>query len=118
MLATPAMAEVCDTLQPGWDGAPATAVTEAMALFLSPIGLVLLVATALAIRVKSVWGGLVTVVCWTVFVTFVVQYDPGNMRQMAMTEGCVGEPTLFIAATIAICVVTILLTAPRERGKP
>ena len=117
LLASPAWAEVCDKLHPGWDGAPATAVSEAIALFLSPIGLALLIATVIAIRFKSVWGGLAAVVCWTVFVTFVVQYDPGNLRQMAMAEGCVGEPTLFIVATIAICVVTILLTAPRDRGK-
>ncbi len=117
LFASPAAAEVCDRLHPSWDGAPATAMTEAVALFLSPIGLVLLVATALAIRFKSVWGGLAAVVCWTVFVTFVVQYDPGNLRQMGMAEGCVGEPTLFIVLTIAICVGTILMTAPRSATK-
>ena len=117
LLTSPAIAEVCDKERPDWDGTPATALSEAVTLFASPLGLALLVATAFAIRFRSVWGGLAVTVCWTAFVTFVVQYDPGDLRQMAMAEGCIGEPTLFLGLAIAICVATILITAPRERGK-
>ena len=113
---SPAVAEVCDKERPDWDGLPASALSEAISLFGSPVGLVLLAATAFAIRFRSTWGGLAVTVCWTIFVSIVVQYDPTGIRQQAMKEGCLGEPTLFIAAAIAICIATILYTAPRKSG--
>ena len=114
-LAAPALAEVCDKERPGWDGTPATAVTEAIALFSTPLGLFLLIATAITLRFRNAWGGLATTVGWTGFITIVVSADPSGVQGFAISEGCIGPPTLFVALSIAICIVTIIYTA---RGKP
>ena len=110
------MAEVCDKERPNWDGTQTTALTEALVLFSTPLGLFLIVLTAIAFRLRHAWVGLASVVGWTGFVTLVVSKDPTGIQEIAATEGCVGPPTLFIPAAIAICVVTILYTAPRRAG--
>ena len=114
LLAGPAWAEVCDKERPLWDGTQATAVSEAIALFGSPLGLVLLLITALVVRFRSVWGGLAATVGWTIFISIVVASDPSGVTELAMNEGCIGPPTLFIALSIAICIATILYTSPRS----
>ena len=116
LLASPAWAEVCDKERPLWDGTQATAVSEAIALFGSPLGLILLLITAIAIRFRSAWGGLAATVGWTVFVSITVASDPTGITESAIREGCIGPPTLFIALSIAICIATILYTAPRRPG--
>ena len=116
LLASPVWAEVCDKERPLWDGVPASAVSEAIALFSSPLALLLLIATAFALRFRHAWGGLAVVVAWTGFITVVLTYDPTGIRASAISEGCIGPPTLFIALAIAICIGTILYTAPRRLG--
>ncbi len=110
-LPTPALAEVCDTIRPGWDGTPVTALGEALALLTSVPALALLVATALAFRFRSQWGGLLVVLLWAGYGALLTMADSGA-RAAAMAEGCVGSPTLFLGATAAICVAMILYTAP------
>jgi len=116
LLASPAWAEVCDKLRPEWDGTRATALGEAIALFSSPLGLLLLLGTALAVRFRSAWGGLGITVGWTILITFVVSNDPTGLQKFAIEEGCIGPMTLFIPLVIAICIATILYTAPRQAG--
>ena len=110
----PAWAEVCDKMRPNWDGTATTAMGEALALFLSPGGLFLLAATAVALVLRSQWGGLVVVLLWTGFITLVTMADPSGSRAPGLVEGCVGPPTLFIALAAAICVGTVLYTLPRK----
>ncbi|WP_299652195.1 hypothetical protein [uncultured Tateyamaria sp.] len=111
-----ALAQACATQRPDWDGTPVSALDEALALLLSPGGLFLLAATAVALVVRSQWGGLVTVLLWTGFITLITMFDPTGLRGPAAAEGCVGPPTLFIGVAAAICVVTVLLTMPRQSG--
>ena len=111
----PAWAEVCGTERPGWDGSPVSMVGEAVTLILSPLGIILLVATLLALRTRSQWGGVAVVIGWTGFATILTVADPTGLRDLARAEGCVGSPTLFIALAAAISVATILYTAPRKR---
>lgn len=111
-------AEVCDKERPLWDSAtgPATVFDEALHLGASPLSLVLLAATALAVRFRSSWGGLAVVCGWSglvALVTFVNSDDPSGVRQLAIEEGCIGSPALFIAAVAAISVATIIYTSPR-----
>ncbi len=108
------MAEVCADTRPGWDGDPVSAAGEAIALFASPMGIVLVISTLAALRFRSQWGALVVVVLWTGLVTMVTMLDPTGVRDLAQAEGCIGSPTLFIALVAAICVGTILYTMPRE----
>ncbi len=117
LLAGPVGAEVCDKVRPNWDGTPASALSEAVALFGSPLGLFLLIATAFAIRFRHAWAGLATVIGWTGFVSIILAKDPTGIHEFAVLEGCVGPPTLFVGVTIAICIGTILYTAPRRLGK-
>lgn len=111
-----ALAETCALQRPNWDGGPVSGMDEAIQLASSPITLILLALTLLTLRFRSQWGGVVVVVLWTILVSMLTMLDPTGTRELGMAEGCVGSPTLFIAAVAAICVATILYTAPRSSG--
>lgn len=114
--APPAFAEVCDKLRPLWmPGTPTSAWDEMINLFASPPALILLFASILAVRFRSKWSALAATALWTVLVTRVVSWDPTSVTSLALAEGCVGPPTLFITAVAAICVAMILYTAPNRR---
>ncbi len=107
-------AEVCDKERPNWvHGTEATIWTEMIGLFAAPPSLVLLLLTALVIRFRSLWGGLIVVVLWTGLVSLLVFSEPDAVRIQAIKEGCIGSPSLFIGIVAAICVAMILYTAPR-----
>ncbi|SHG89359.1 hypothetical protein [Marivita hallyeonensis] len=115
LLPTAAIADTCAEQRPSWDGTPVSMAQEAMFLATTPAALVLAFGTVLALRFRSSWGGLVVVLGWTAFVTFITMLAPES-RKAAFAEGCVGNPALFIAIIAAICVGTIFYTAPpRER---
>lgn len=110
-----ARAEVCDKERPDWNGVPVTALGEAVTLLFSPIGLFLLISTVAALRFRAQWGGVVVTVGWTSFATLLTMGDPtGGVRKAAISEGCIGSPTLFIAIAAAISVGTIIYTAPQR----
>ena len=112
---TSAFAEVCDKERPGWDGTPATALSEAITLFASPLSLVLLIATAFVIRFRHQWGALITMLLWTLWVSLIAFGGDQTIRAQAIKEGCFGPPVLFIAAVAAICIAMILYTNPRPK---
>ncbi|MFP7570165.1 hypothetical protein [Marivita sp. S2033] len=111
-----AWAQDCAVQRPDWDGAPVSAVQEAMYLAMSPAALALFLASAVAIRFRSQWGALFVVVLWTLFVTALTMLAPAS-RKVALAEGCVGSPALFIALIAAICVGMIFYTAPPIKGR-
>ena len=111
-----AMAQVCSVQAPDWDGTKVTAVQEAITLATSPAVLLLLLASALVIRFKHQWGALIVVLLWTVLVSFLSMFAP-DTRALAMAEGCVGSPALFIGIIAAICVGMIFYTAPPLKGR-
>lgn len=111
LLAGPTWASTCAQINPIWDGVRISPLQEALHLFLSPIGLVLLAATLFAVRFRSQWGGLVAVLGWAGFATFVAMGGT-EAQQAARLEGCIGSPALFIGVTLAICAGTVLYTAP------
>lgn len=111
-----AWAAACDSLRPLWDGVQASAVDEALHLAATLPSVALVIITALALRFRSQWGGLAAVVGWSLLVSvhvFPINSDP--VRESAITEGCIGSPALFIAVVAAICIGTILYTAPIGR---
>ena len=116
LLPSQAFAEVCDKVRPLWEpGAPATAFGEMIALFGTPPSLILLVASALVLRFRHKWAGLAVVVLWSTWLTLVtVVSAKDDIQQQAVIEGCVGSPTLFIAAVAAICIGIVLYTSPRD----
>lgn len=111
-----ASAQDCAVQRPGWDGMPVGPVQEAVFLASSPAALVLLLGTVAALRFKSQWGSLAAVLGWTAFVTFLTMLAPAS-RELAMAEGCVGSPALFIGIIAAICVGIIFYTAPPIKGR-
>ncbi len=113
--ASPALAEVCDKIRPGWDGAPASMLDEAIALMSTPPSLVLLLASALAIRLRHQWGALAVLIGWTIWISLLVFPTPDAAELAAIAEGCIGSPILFIAVVAAICVAMILYTIPRPK---
>lgn len=112
LLPSTALADVCSNTRPGWDGVPVSLVQEAIFLFSTPFSLALILASLLAIRFRHQWGALVVVVLWTIVVTMVTMADPTGVRDVAISEGCVGSPTLFIGIVAAICVGMMLYTSP------
>lgn len=106
----------CAALRPGWTpGSPATAWDELIHQATSAPALLLFLATALVLRRCSQWGALAVVSLWSVMVTLVAFRDPAGAQELARAGGCIGSPTLFIALVAAICVLTIVYTAPRHR---
>ena len=113
--AAPAWADTCAEMRPGWDGMPVSAFDELLFLAQSPIVLILVLLTALALRFRSEWGGLVVVVGWSIATYLVTQW--GGSQTDAATEGCVGSPALFIAVAAAISIGVVLYTAPIGKRK-
>lgn len=112
--AGPAQAATCAQMRPNWTpGVPASAWDELIALMSTPPSLVLILASLLAIRFAHQWGALIVVLLWTLWVSFVAMSAPDPDRLAGIQEGCIGSPTLFIAAVAAICVGMILYTTRR-----
>ncbi|QUJ75834.1 hypothetical protein KDD17_12920 [Sulfitobacter albidus] len=112
LLPGPALAQSCADMRPGWTaGAEATAWTELIALSGTPASLVLLLASALVLRLRHQWGALIVTVLWSFWASFIAMAGPTQ----AAAEGCIGSPTLFIALVAAICTGMIIYTTG---GKP
>lgn len=115
----PAWAGACQTLRPDWDGTPVSAWTEAVLLLGSPVSLVLLLASALVLRLRHAWAALAVVVAWSFLVSAVTFFDPsGGLRSAAAAEGCVGSPSVFIAIVGAICVGLVLYAGNATKPGP
>ena len=115
--ANPAHAATCAEARPGWDGTPVSAWQEVMFLVSTAPVLILLVLTAIALRLRSPILSLIVTVLWTGMVTLVAMVDPGGLRADLAEQGCGGSPTLFIALATAICVGMILYIV-RPQGGP
>lgn len=114
----PAWAQACTLQRPNWDGTPVTAVGELLYLLQTPIVLLLVIATALAIRFRSEWGGLAVVVGWSLSTFLATGWgSDGTTRTAAMDEGCIGNATLFILVATMVCIGVVLYTAPLKRHK-
>ncbi|MEM7473303.1 MAG: hypothetical protein AAF340_18290 [Pseudomonadota bacterium] len=112
---TSAFAESCATLRPDWEpGTPATALAEAFHLFSSLPAFILLIASAIVVFKRSQWGALAVVLLWSGLVSLVTFASESLTSSLAISEGCIGSPALFIAAVAAICTAMILYTLPRE----
>jgi len=108
-------AQTCASIRPGWvPGTEVSQFNEAVALFSSIPSLVLAIASVIAIRFRSQWGALGCVVFWSGWISVITLLDPSGRTSAMRIEGCMGSPTLFIAAVTAICVAMILYTLPRE----
>ena len=115
---TPALAEACGTLRPNWDGTSVSAVDELLTVMQTPIVLLLIVATALAVRFRNEWGGLLVVVGWSLSTYLVIGWGSINaLRDAAILEGCIGNPSLFVGVAAMVCIGVVLYTAPLKRGK-
>lgn len=115
---TPAFADVCAAERPFWDGVPVTAWGEFLILLQTPIVLVLIITTALVIRLRHEWGGLVVVVGWSLSTYLVIDWAGTDaVRNAAVAEGCIGNPSIFIVVAVLICIGVVLYTAPLKRDK-
>lgn len=80
-----------------------------LALFSTPGALILLIATAVAVRLRHQWIGAAVVLGWTTFVTLTTTAD---LTIAARQIGCMGTPALFMGAVAAICIGIVMYTAP------
>lgn len=112
----PAWADVCETVRPGWDGETVTAMGELLLLFQTPLVLLLLLGTALAVRFRHELGGVVVVVGWSIATYVATGWgNADGIREAALAEGCVGSPALFITVAVAVAIGVVLYTAPITR---
>ncbi|WP_135505948.1 hypothetical protein [Roseovarius aestuariivivens] len=109
LLPGPAFAQSCADLRPGWDGAPVSALSEALLLFSTPLSLFLILATTLVLRFRSNWGALALAVGWSLQVWLVTFVLPS---EAARAEGCIGSPALFILAAAALAIGAVIYTGP------
>jgi hypothetical protein len=109
LMASPAAAEVCNTLRPGWtiaDG-PASAFSELLQFLLWGGGGILLVAVTLGLYFrKAIVLNAVLLVTLIMAVPYIWPLDPAT-RQLGLTEGCVGAPTLVIGVLGAIWIAAL-----------
>ena len=115
VLPSPAHAKVCDTLRPEWDGTSQSMLAEMVGLFLSPAGLFLSAALAMALMFRHTMGTAIVALLWSFFITALVMGFDDPVRAAAVREGCVAPPTLFIAASTAICLAAVIYTFRREK---
>lgn len=107
LFASPAFAAVCDTARPNWNGTPATAVSEALYLFMSPVSLFLIAALCVAVIFRHKMGATITVLLWSFYLSFVIFPDQTGGTAIAMQEGCIGSPTLYIALSAVLSIAAI-----------
>ena len=115
LMASPALAEVCVKQRPDWDGVPATIQSEALVLFLSPIGLFLLGALAVAVLFRHAMGTALVALLWSFFISFIIWPDPTGLRSARISEGCEAQPTLFIVVSAALCLAAVLYAHRGEK---
>lgn len=105
-------------MRPGWDGTPVTPFDEFLFLLQSPMVLILIFASALAVRFRSEWGGVAVVVGWSLATFFVTGWSgTGGTMDAALQEGCVGSASIFITVAVAVGIGVVLYTAPRRARK-
>ena len=118
MTASPAMAEVCQTLRPRWavaDG-PATALSEVVQFLWWGGGGVVVLALILGLYLrKSIILNGVMVVVLIMSVPYLWPLDAA-MQQLAMTEGCVGPSTLVIGLLGLIWVAALVGTLLKRKA--
>lgn len=113
----PAAAQsVCDAARPNWNGAPVGAIGEFLILLQTPLVLILIIATALVLRLRSEWGGLACVLGWSGATFLAVGWANSAGHTAARAEGCVGNPALFIGMVVLVCIGIVLYTAPLKRS--
>ncbi len=115
LTASPALAEVCAKERPDWDGVPVSLESAALALFLSPVGLFLLGALAVAVLFRHAMGAALVALLWSAFFPFLICPDATGRRSARLSEGCDAQPTLFIVASAALCLAAVLYTHRGEK---
>jgi hypothetical protein len=105
-------------VRPNWDGMPVTALNELLIVMQTPVVLLLIVGTALAVRFRNEWAGLVAVVGWSLSTFLVIDWTGSDtVRASAIEEGCIGNPVLFVAVAVVVSIGVVLYTAPLKRDK-
>jgi len=104
---------VCDKKRPIWDGVPTSALDGMLDILATAPSFILIVASLVSLRFKSVWGGLATIVGWIIWDSVINSPAACPVRAAAIEESCIGPNTLFITLSIVICVGIVMYTAPR-----
>jgi hypothetical protein len=118
LMASPAMAEVCETVRPGWSPAdgPATMVTELLQFLVWGGGFVVVLGVILGLYFrKTIILNAVMLITLIMAVPYIWPFDAAN-RQLALTEGCVAAPTLVLAVLGLVWVAALVgaLTKKKE----
>jgi uncharacterized membrane protein len=110
LMASPAMAQVCESVRPGWTPAdgPNTMITELVQFLVWGWGGLLIIALVLGLYFrKPIVLNAVLLVTLIMSVPYIWPLDPAN-RSLAMTEGCVGAPTLVLVVLGLIWVAALI----------
>jgi hypothetical protein len=121
ILPTQLLAQTCAVSRPNWDptSGPVTAWGEAVYMFQSPFGIVLLGVFALAILTfKTSWllaAGLGAAALGVLVYLGGSLDDPTQINQVALSEGCTGPTSTAVAICAAICLTCAGIFAIKRR---
>jgi hypothetical protein len=114
---TPAYAEVCSVLRPGWSPAdgPVSGWHEVIGFFTSIAGAALIIVLIIAVvfRLRLVLQGVVLIILVLAF-PIIWPLDPGALQE-ARNEGCIGPPTMVIGLLGLLWLIAIAATFLRRK---
>ncbi len=111
---TPAAAEVCDKVRPGWNPAdsPITQFKD-LGLFLTePLGLIVLLQTLAAVLLRKIWIANISAMLLFAVVALKIStwIDSDDVTNLAISEGCIAAPVLTTIILIALCAIILTTT--------
>jgi hypothetical protein len=120
LMAGPAMAEVCAQQRPGWTAAdgPATMFNELVQFLIWGGGGVLIAALVLGLYLRKAFilNG-VLIVALIMAVPYVWPLD-ATAVQLAIAEGCIGQPTLVIGLLALVWLGALLGVMRKPKALP
>ncbi|MDX8355371.1 hypothetical protein [Cognatiyoonia sp. IB215182] len=111
---TPAAAEVCDKVRPGWNPAdgPINQFEDLTLFFIEPLGLIVLVLTVAAVLLRKTWIASITVtLLFAIMVLNISTWiEADDVTNSANSEGCITAPILTTTTLIAISAIILTTT--------
>jgi len=102
LVATPALAEVCDKARSGWDGDPVGMFGELGHFLLSYLGAFIVVVVVAGLAIRKTWLlAAATILNLGLACVYVAEWlAPFEIRAAAIAEGCIGSPALLVSLVI------------------
>lgn len=116
LVASPAFAEVCDKERPAWSpqNGPINQFDDLVLFFIEPVGLTVLMLSAVAILLRRTWFAVLTIIVVLVVIALKVStwLEGDAITTFAYSEGCLVPPVM---TSIALALIVIILMKMPKR---